>query len=100
MRAVAVGVSRRAELSGLIHLPVGGLVSAGEPPGADEFPVAGSGRKILSGDALSPPFGGNGAEVAVVEALALRPDSGVDNSDDEIRAEIGLVEQAGPVGGS
>lgn len=100
MCAVAVGVTRRPEFGGLVHFSVCGLVPLAEVTGADDFSVAGGGGEVSGGHALSFPFGGDRAETPVVEALSFRPDTSVDNADDEAGAEVGLFEEGtGAIGG-
>lgn len=41
--------------------------------------------KIFASITGSPPFGGNRTKVFVVKALGFRPDSGVYNTDDNVR---------------
>lgn len=92
---MAVGIKGRFILCTEVHLPIGGLVSFTEVPSSDELPI--TGEVVM---ALTLPLGGNRAKAAVIEALSLRPDSGVDDTDDEIRPEIGLLkERPASVGG-
>jgi hypothetical protein len=95
--AMAIGVSGRAGLGGLVHFAVGGLVTCAEEAGTDELAVAGGGGEVLRRHASAFPLGGDGPEVPVGEALVLGPDSGVDDSDDEVGAEVRLFEKAGAV---
>ena len=44
-------------------------------------------------------MGGYGSEVLVVEAFVVGSNVGADNSDDEVRAKVGLFEEAGVAGG-
>lgn len=45
------------------------------------------------------PLGKDRAEVAVGEAPTLRPDADVDDTDNEVRAEVRLSKEVGAVGG-
>lgn len=98
MGAMAIGVSGRAGLGGLVHFAVHGLVASAEEAGTDELAVAGGGREVLGRQASAFPLGGDGPKVPVFEALVLGPDAGVDDSDDEVGAEVRLFEEAAAVG--
>lgn len=100
MSTMAVRISRRPKLGGFVHFAISRLVTLGKEPGANEFTVTAGGGEVVGGNALAFPFGGNRGEISVVEALSFRPDAGVDDADDEVRAEVGFFqEETGAVGG-
>lgn len=95
--AMAIGVPRGAVFGGLVHFAVGGLIASAEKVGADELAIAGGRREVLGGDASAFPFGRDGSKAAVVEALTLRPDASIDNSDDEVGTKVRFFEEASAV---
>lgn len=87
MSAVAVGVTRRAKLGRLIHLAISSFISLAKVPGPNQLPIT---RKVA---ALAFPFSGNRAEVAVIEAFPVRGNASIDNADDEVGPEVGLLKE-------
>lgn len=100
MSTMAVRISGRPKLSGLVHFAVSRLVTLGKEPGANEFTVAAGSGEVVGCNALAFPFAGHRAEISVVEALSFGPDAGVNDADDKVRAEVGFFqEEAGAVRG-
>jgi len=92
---MAVGITGGFILCAEVHPSIGGLVPFTEVSCSDELPV--TGEVVM---ALTLPLGGNRAKAAIIEALSLRPYSGVYDADNEIRPEIGLLQKRpGSVGG-
>ena len=86
--SMPVGISRRAQLIRLVHLPIGRLVTGAKVLGADQFAVA---REIT---AMPLPLRGDRPQVLVIEALSLRPYPRINYSDYKIRPEVRLLQQA------
>ena len=110
MRSVPISVSRRRQLLRVLSLRP---VTAGEATSADELSVAQRRVKVLSFLAGATPAMRNGGDSSVVEAFALRPDSGVEDSDDDVfgggfgglengggGAEVEGIEKAEELGGT
>ncbi len=93
MGPVTVSVFRRTGFNGLVDFTVGGFIALREISSADEFVVTRRSWEINGGDAMSFPFGRDGSEVFVVEALVVRRDASVDDSNDEVRAKVGFFKE-------
>lgn len=94
MCSMAVGVSRGPVLDGVVDggywtASVGRrLVSLDEEPSSDQLPVAVTFREFHSGFANPSPASGNRTEMLIREAPAFWPDSGVEDSDDNVGAVV------------
>ncbi|KAL0914593.1 hypothetical protein M5K25_014954 [Dendrobium thyrsiflorum] len=85
MGAMAVSIARGFRLMALVDWSHTGFISLGEESRANKLAVARLRRiKVLGRDALAFPYGWDGAEASIVEAVALGPDAGVEYTDDDV----------------
>jgi len=92
--SVAIRVSRRTEFDGVVKGSAACLVAFREESGTDQFPVTVTGRESHAAFANPFPAFRNGAQVGVAEAAALRPDSSVEHSDDNVGSVVSFGPQA------
>jgi len=90
--SMTVSVPWRKEFDGVVNGGATCLVTFGEEARTNQLPVTVIGRKSYTCLATPFPACRNGAEVGITEARALRPDSGVEDSDDD----VGSVVRLGP----
>ena len=88
VRAVAVGVPRRARLRRLVHAPRGRLVPAREEPRSDHLLVTQRRREVSPRDALALPLSRRRTEPPIGKAPTFRPYPGINDGDNEVRAEV------------
>ncbi|KAG2397986.1 uncharacterized protein HKW66_Vig0137780 [Vigna angularis] len=96
---MAISVARGTKFNGVVDWiertgSRASFVTLGEESGTDELTVAVFGREPGAGFARAFPATGNWAEVQIRKAAVLRPDAGIKDSDDDIRAIVGFGPEA------
>ena len=93
MRPVAVAVASRLVVVGGDELPPEAFEVV---PGTDQLVVALMLGELLAFDAAAPPVGWHGNAGTAGERLALGPDAGVDDADDDARARTRVAAELRP----
>ncbi|KAF5778849.1 hypothetical protein HanXRQr2_Chr12g0552401 [Helianthus annuus] len=89
---MTVVVSWRSTLFRFINGAQCSFIPFSKKPSSDQLPVTVTDRKVCSGFTRAVPRAGSRSHTGIVEAFTLRPNSGIQNSDDDVTFSVGLWE--------
>uniref|UniRef100_A0A7C9EAV7 Uncharacterized protein n=1 Tax=Opuntia streptacantha TaxID=393608 RepID=A0A7C9EAV7_OPUST len=98
MCSMPFSISRRFGLFRLVYWPMLRFIPLVEDTSSNDFPITRGCRKMGSYLASSAPRGGDGIVIRIVEAGDLRPNSGVEDADDDVGGVVGVGPEAVGVG--